>query len=110
MNPLVTEQCRPIPRDQPALSGRELESLCSHIPDWSLNTEQTAISRVFKFKDYYATIAFANAVAWIAQQQDHHPELNISYNLCHIIYTTHSRDGLSRNDFICASRIDTLLT
>ena len=75
---------------------------------WELNPDSSSIQRIFKFKDYHQTIAFVNAVAWIANQQDHHPDMNVSYNRCTVTYSTHSVGGLSRNDFICAARINQL--
>ena len=53
-------------------------------------------------------MAFVNAVAWVAHQQDHHPDLEVGYNRCKIVYTTHAVGGLSLNDFICAAHIDAL--
>jgi 4a-hydroxytetrahydrobiopterin dehydratase len=68
--------------------------------------------RQFDFKNYYRTLAFVNAVAWVAHTEDHHPEMTVTYNRCTVRYNTHSvnagRGGLSINDFICAARIDTL--
>ena len=64
--------------------------------------------RTFRFKNYYETIAFVNALAWMAHSEDHHPDLAVGYNRCAVTYSTHSVSGLSENDFICAARIDTL--
>ena len=77
--------------------------------DWVLDSVAQTLSRRFEFKNYYQTIAFANAVAWIAHRQDHHPQLTLGYKLCDLGYTTHSVQGLSINDFICAARIDALM-
>lgn len=74
--------------------------------DWQLANDKTLIRRNFKFKNYYETIAFVNVVAMIAHQQDHHPELQVSYNRCSVQYNTHSVGGLSEFDFICAAKID----
>lgn len=53
-------------------------------------------------------MAFVNAVAWIAHQQDHHPDMEVHFNRCVVHFSTHAVGGLSRNDFICAARIDAL--
>lgn len=93
----------------PKLDRSETKSLLSSIDDgWQLNHDQQLLSNCFEFKNYHQTMAFANAVAWIAHQQDHHPDMTISYRHCHIRYTTHSVKGLSINDFICAAGIDAL--
>ena len=67
------------------------------------------ISKSFSFKNYYETMAFVNAVAWVANQQDHHPDMEVGYNKCTVRYSTHSVGGLSENDFISAARIDALM-
>lgn len=76
--------------------------------DWSLNQSADHIQRCFSFENYYQTMSFANAVAWIAHRNDHHPELLIGYKTCQIDYSTHSVKGLSELDFICAKAIDEL--
>ena len=76
--------------------------------DWSLGDKALQIQRSFRFKNYYQTIAFVNALAWIAHREDHHPDLEVGYNRCVVNFSTHSVGGLSENDFICAARIDTL--
>jgi 4a-hydroxytetrahydrobiopterin dehydratase len=76
--------------------------------DWSADGAQS-IRRSYRFKNYYQTIAFVNALAWIAHREDHHPDLEVGYNRCVVNFSTHSVGGLSENDFICAARIDTLV-
>ena len=74
--------------------------------EWKLAEDNKSISRTFKFKNYYDTMAFVNVVAMVAHQQDHHPEMTVTYNTCRIEFSTHSVDGLSLNDFICAVKVD----
>lgn len=76
--------------------------------DWRLDEDGDSLIRDFKFSNYYETIAFVNAIAWIANTQDHHPDMLIGYNRCRMTWTTHSVHGLSENDFICAARCDAL--
>ena len=64
------------------------------------------IGKVYNFKNYYQTMAFVNAVAWISHREDHHPDMIVSYNKCRVEYSTHAIGGLSENDFICAAKID----
>ncbi len=75
---------------------------------WNLDPETHVIRRSFRFKNYHQTMAFANAVAWVAHQQNHHPDMEVSYSRCLVSFTTHAIGGLSENDFICAARIDAL--
>ena len=67
------------------------------------------ISKLYRFKDYYQTMAFVNATAWISHREDHHPDMEVGYNQCRVSYRTHDINGLSENDFICAAKIDALL-
>jgi 4a-hydroxytetrahydrobiopterin dehydratase len=99
-------QCQPLPRGTPPLSGTEVEALLRDFPGWTMR--QGSLSKEFAFPDYRHTIAFVNAVAWIAHQQDHHPEMNVSYDRCRVSFNTHSIGGISENDFICAARIEGL--
>lgn len=88
-------------------SARELMgALDAH---WSMSDEADRIQREFRFKNYYQTIAFVNALAWIVHEQDHHPDLEVGYNRCVVRFSTHSVGGLSENDFICAARTDLLV-
>ena len=65
-----------------------------------------SISRTFRFDDYHRTLAFVNAVAWIAHREDHHPDLEVGYDRCRVRYATHDVGGLSENDFILAAKFD----
>ena len=82
--------------------------MIDQLDDWALQGQ--VISKTFSFKNYYQTIAFVNAVAWVSNQEDHHPELVVGYNKCSVAYTTHDINGLSENDFICAAKVDALLS
>jgi 4a-hydroxytetrahydrobiopterin dehydratase len=77
--------------------------------DWSLNEAATEIRRDFRFKGFYRTMAFVNAVAWIASSEDHHPDLEVGWGHCLVRFSTHSIGGLSENDFICAAKVDGLV-
>ncbi len=97
-------------RETSQLNDDAAQTLMTKIhSDWSLSENGQMIQRSFSFKNYYQTIAFVNALAWVAHQQDHHPDLEVGYNRCVVHYSTHSVGGLSENDFICAARIDALV-
>lgn len=105
MTPLAERHCRP---DAQALDADGKQRLLALIPDWQLADDGNSIFREYRFRNYFETIAFVNALAWVAHQQDHHPDLQVHYNRCAVRYSTHSAGGLSENDFICAARIDAL--
>lgn len=91
-----------------AASEQQLQQALQLLPHWSYTGEH--VQRQFHFADYQHTIAFVNAVADIANREDHHPELVVGYNRCTVRYNTHSvnqgQGGISHNDFICAAKID----
>ncbi len=105
---LAQEHCHVLDNGSPALGLQTINELLPLIPDWQVSKDRHTIHKIFTFVDYYHTIAFVNAVAWIAQQENHHPDLSVSYKQCTVTYSTHSVGGLSRNDFICAAKIDAL--
>ena len=109
MAQLRDQHCVEIARGSSHLTEEEIHQNLIEIPDWALTQSHAAIHREFHFRNYYETMAFVNAAAWVAHQQDHHPDMEVSYSRCKIIYTTHSVGGLSLNDFICAAHIDALL-
>jgi 4a-hydroxytetrahydrobiopterin dehydratase len=89
------------------MSAAEVESMLAQVPGWALAAG--AIERRYSFSNFYETMAFVNALAWIAHAEDHHPDLRVSYNRCTVRFNTHSVGGISINDFICAARVDGLL-
>ena len=106
MNPLAARHCQPL-EGQPAMAPAEIEAHLRQLPGWGAT--DGAIQRRFGFADYHRTMAFVNAVAWVAHSQDHHPDLALGYNHCTVRFNTHSVGGISINDFICAARVDALL-
>jgi 4a-hydroxytetrahydrobiopterin dehydratase len=93
----------------PALTTSQAKEFLKQLPEWVLSNDGKFISRVFKFIGYGKTMAFVNAVAWIANQEAHHPDMEVSFDQCVVKYTTHAVDGLTENDFICAAKVSALL-
>jgi 4a-hydroxytetrahydrobiopterin dehydratase len=107
MSIFATRQCDP---RSPLLDQADIERHLKEIsPEWQLAEDGKSISRVFNFKNYYDTMSFVNVVAMVAHRQDHHPDLNVTYNTCRVEFSTHSVGGLSMNDFVCAARVDGIL-
>jgi 4a-hydroxytetrahydrobiopterin dehydratase len=77
-------------------------------PGWTLAPDGRHLDREFKFRDFLRTMSFVNALAHIANIEDHHPDLQVGYDYCLVRYSTHAIGGLSENDFICAAKIDAL--
>ncbi len=103
---LYEQTCRPIKSGDPPLVRKEAEDLMRQIPTWSF--EEKELGKEFRFKDFREAMKFVNRVAEIANEQDHHPDIFISYNRVKIVLSTHKIGGLSLNDFIMAARIDLL--
>ncbi len=110
MPSLTRQHCLTPEQGLTLLQPAEIAGLMKKLqPGWSHDPESSRIRRCFKFTNYYETMAFVNALAWIAHREDHHPDLQTGYNRCVVSYTTHAVGGLSVNDFICAARIDELV-
>lgn len=108
MSALHQQHCLTAEQGLERLTRTEVLDTLRQVPQWRLAADELQLERQFRFKDYYQTLAFVNAVAWIAHQQDHHPELVVNYNHCQVRSTTHAVSGISVNDFICAAWIDQL--
>jgi 4a-hydroxytetrahydrobiopterin dehydratase len=91
----------------PKATTVEISEWSKLIPEWKI--ENGELCRKFDFKNYYQTMAFVNALAWISHAEDHHPDLLVKYNACVVRYSTHSVGGLSESDFICAAKADGLV-
>jgi 4a-hydroxytetrahydrobiopterin dehydratase len=107
---LTGKRCQPceggVPALQPAAVGDLLKALHA---DWKLSADGKSISRSFEFSGYNRTIGFVNAVAWIANTEGHHPDLEVYYQRCLVQWWTHAVNGLTENDFICAAKVDRLV-
>lgn len=103
---LQEQMCKPCGKDTPPLTYEAAKNLQKEIPDWNL--EADFLERTFEFRDFKQAIEFVNNIAEIAEDQKHHPDIHISYNKVRLELSTHKIKGLSENDFILASKIDTL--
>lgn len=109
MSELASKHCKPCEGGVGALDVKTAERFLDKVEGWALDNDGKVIYREFRFKNYYQTIAFVNALAWMSHQEDHHPDLEVGYNRCLVRYSTHAIGGLSENDFICASKVNALL-
>ncbi len=108
MSDLSTRSCTPCEGGTQPLDRDQVDVLLPQIPGWS--EREGGIERRFKFKNFHETMAFINALAWVAHQQDHHPDFQAGYRTCQVRFTTHAIGGLSENDFICAAKVNRLLS
>ena len=106
MTELTNQKCKPCEGGVEPLKPAEIESLLKQLHGWVYS--DGVIVKSYAFKNYYQTMAFVNATAWISHREDHHPDITVGYNSCHVTYQTHAIKGLSENDFICAAKLDQL--
>lgn len=102
--PLAQAHCLPRSGHEHRLSAARVAELMPQIPGWELAENGHALVKTFEFEDYYRTMAFVNALAFIAHREEHHPDLGVHYNRCVVRFSTHDVGGLSENDFICAAK------
>jgi 4a-hydroxytetrahydrobiopterin dehydratase len=104
---LASRKCKPCTGGTPPLAAAEVARLLAQLSTaWKVTDEGGAIRREYAFRDFYRTMSFVNALAHIANIEDHHPDLEIGYNYCRVTFTTHAVRGLSENDFVCAAKVD----
>lgn len=92
-----------------ARDGAWLLSALASLPGWSLDDEGRRIHRTFRFENYYQTMAFVNAVAYLAHESNHHPDLSVHYNRCDVSFSTHDAGGVTEKDLAAAAAVDRLV-
>jgi 4a-hydroxytetrahydrobiopterin dehydratase len=108
-NDLAAQHCQPRKGSEHLLPSSEVTRLLAQVPGWQVAADGKAIFKDFKFDDFHRTLGFINAVGFMANQQDHHPDIEAGYGHCQLLWSTHDVGGLSLNDFICAARVEALL-
>lgn len=107
MSDLARKKCAPCEGGVAPLTDAQIGPMLKGLDGWA--RDGNTITKTFQFKNYWETMAFVNATAWVSHREDHHPDLAVGYNQCKVTYVTHAIGGLSENDFICAAKIDALL-
>lgn len=103
---LAAKRCVPCEGGVRPLAEADIGRLMARVGEW--RRKGPAIQREFRFKDFHETMAFVNAVAWVANRENHHPDLEVGYDRCLVRFSTHAIGGLSENDFIAAAKVDAL--
>jgi 4a-hydroxytetrahydrobiopterin dehydratase len=111
---LINKKCVPCHGGVSPLSPDEAKQMLGRLPSsekqggWQLVEDGKALRKEFKFADFYRAMSFVNAVAHVANVEDHHPDLECGWGYCRIRFQTHAIGGLHENDFICAAKIEAL--
>jgi 4a-hydroxytetrahydrobiopterin dehydratase len=109
MKALTEKKCAPCEGGTAPLKPAQAKLLAKQLhKDWKIAKDSKSLQRSLKFKDFYRTMSFVNALAHIANTEDHHPDMEVGYGYCKVTYSTHAIGGLSVNDFICAAKLDRL--
>lgn len=108
MTLLRDEHCRPLRGVENLLDAAQIGTLLAQLDGWQIDAE--CLFKEFCFADFKAVMLFVNTVACLAERENHHPALDVGYNRVVVSYRTHDVGGMSRNDFICAAKIEALLT
>lgn len=108
-NRLSAQHCQPRKGSKDALDTAQATELLQQLPGWGHSADGKAIVKDFRFDDFRHTLGFINAVGFMANHEDHHPDLEAGYGHCQLTWSTHDVGGLSLNDFICAARVEALL-
>ncbi len=90
------------------MNTAEINEKLKTLPEWTYDDNTLSLVKTFQFKSYLKNIAFVNAVAWIANKENHHPDLEVSFNRCIVKFTTHDAGGVSEKDFELAKAVDSL--
>lgn len=105
----VDRRCRPLSGDSHRLEAAAIEQALGGLPaGWQRIEDGQALQKTFKFADYYRTMAFVNALAFVAHRENHHPDLGVHYNRCVVRYSTHDCGGITENDLISAAKAERL--
>lgn len=105
---LTDKHCAPCEGGVDSFDRAKAEEYLVELDGWKLSEDGKMINRRFEFRGFFRTMAFINAMAFIVNNESHHPDFTAGYNYCDIGFTTHAIDGLSENDFICAAKINAL--
>ena len=108
MTELRKRRCEPCEGGFPAMTPAQASDFMPHVPEWKLREDAKEIERDFKFKDFVDALAFVNRVGALAEEEGHHPDIELSWGKVGIRLSTHEVRGLSENDFILAAKIDML--
>lgn len=108
MRELLEKRCRDLPQGTSALLVTEIARYLAELPGWSLEGDAKRIAKTYEFTNFHETMEFVNALAWVVHKEDHHPDLEVSYKRCKVVFWTHTVGGVSENDLICAAKIDAL--
>lgn len=106
---LVVMKCKALKGPEHALERARIDALLGQLRDWKLGPDAGDLRKDFKFRNFSEALGFVNALGWIAEQENHHPDLELGWGRCQVRFSTHDVGGISLNDFICAAKTEALI-
>ena len=106
---LLTMKCKALKGPEHALARAQIDTLLPQLPGWTLGPDGAHLRKNFSFRDFSQALAFVNALGWIAERENHHPDLELGWGRCQVRFSTHDVGGISLNDFICAAKTEALI-
>lgn len=106
---LAAQHCIPRKGAEHLIVDAKRDELLHALQGWNVTADAKEIVKDFKFPDFHRTMGFVNALAYMANREDHHPDLDVGYGHCRVHWSTHDVGGLSLNDFICAAKVELLV-
>ena len=106
---LRKQRCQPLKGKENQLPAARAKDLLGVLDGWEFGPGDVDIRHEFRFADFLHALAFVNALGFIAENENHHPDLELGWGRCMVCFSTHDVGGLSLNDFICAAKADALL-
>lgn len=106
---LAVMKCKALKGPEHALARAKIDALLVQLPGWKLGPEAADLRKDFKFRDFSDALGFVNALGWIAERENHHPDLELGWGRCQVRFSTHDVGGISLNDFICAAKTEALI-
>ena len=107
--PLRDRRCQSCAEGGDPLPPGHIEAALADLHRWKLAADGKSVAATYKFDTFHETMSFVNAVAHVANVEDHHPDLAVSYGRCTVTFWTHTVGGVSENDLICAAKVEALL-
>ncbi len=101
---LQSAHCQALKGPEHGLAGDRVRELLALLPGWETGPDNSYIRKIFSFPDFVHALAFVNALGWMAEKENHHPDLELGWGRCLVRFSTHDVGGLSMNDFICAAK------
>lgn len=105
---LQNAHCKGLKGPEHKLGEQQIDEWLALLPGWEAGPDNRDIRKLFKFPDFVHALAFTNALGWVAEQENHHPDLELGWGRCLVRFSTHDVGGLSRNDFICAAKVQAI--